>query len=68
VQACVREASAFDSMEFNAAFTAPVDAAPAREVFAPSVSGADLVTAKLISFVIKAPIVVMTTLIARGIS
>jgi hypothetical protein len=38
----VREISVFDSMEFDAVFSSPVGAAPAREVFAPSISGADL--------------------------
>jgi hypothetical protein len=45
-------------MEFDAVFSAPVEAALAWEVFAPSVfPGADLVTATLISFVLKTPIV-----------
>ena len=55
-----------DSMEFNAVFSAPADAPPAREVFAAPVTGADLLTAKLISFGIRAPIAIMTALIAQG--
>jgi hypothetical protein len=55
-----------DSMQFNAVTSASVDAPPAREVFARSVTGADLITPKLISFGIKAPIVIMTVLIAQG--
>jgi basic amino acid/polyamine antiporter, APA family len=64
----VREASAFDATVFNAVFSAPVGATLAWGVFfALSVfTGADLVTATIISFVLNIPVLIMMSLLASS--